>query len=396
MISSYVSTLLVDRLVLTIKLNSKITRDNQLFLHYLQKNSQKVKVVYSPEASIKPPMTTDEEYLNWSCFVSVKNFDYDNNAENILYFAWRCAELGAEEIGLRLLDKANKFATKIFFRHMYLVQLQFMRIATQYYEEAANETRTMPFQFDDFLHLLYLTKAWGCILSRRTAEAKYYFGLAEITPDTVPKDIDSLYRMNIYALSQHLNGETESALMIENRIKDAISALDKSRPQITYINSINLARLHRHLGDFSTAKKYYDKAFNTNRNEKSETDYIYAEVCFGMLCEKQDDLPNALFHWLSAAVHWLNAEVPEALGWRAVRAIAMPAFKPRTMLEPVVIDNAFIKKLTELNRKAGTTFCISTSHTSHKNLIDITNTMLSNPIYVEKALADKRKVPQHI
>lgn len=392
-ISKYVSALLADRIVLYIKLSNKITRDNHFFLHYLQKTSRSLKIVYNADIQNANIGLRDAQYLQWPCFSAVKNFNYDQEAENILNFAWRCAELGAEELGFRVLEAGNKQAKKIFFRQLYLVQLQFMRIATQYYEEAANECRTMPFRFDDLLHSFYLTKAWGCVLSRRAAEAKYYFGLADMSVESEPGDVNSLYRMNIFALCQHLNGKTDQALLIENRIREAIGKLDKPRPQITYINYINLARLYRYVENYEESKYCYDQAFAIDRGSKSETDLIYPQVCYAMLYEKQEDYVNAMQHWLSAAIHWLSAENPEALGWRAVRAIAIPGFRPRTLLDVNVVDNAFLKKLIELNQKLPVNInnaaAISNANTARKNLIRLSASLLANTLFLNKSLSDK-------
>lgn len=361
-----------------INLKNKMTRDNQLFIHYLQEQSNQVVVSYSDVVkSIKIPRY-DGHYLNW--FTAGK-LDYSLNVKNIFDYAWSCAEIGAEQIGVRVLEIGHRQTAESYLQNLYLIQIQFMRIASQYYLDAAEECRVVSEEFSEFVRLMNLTKAWGSVLSRQLDKAEHYFELAGVNVDHVPSDIDDLYRMNIFALLQHLKGRTDDAFAIELRIKDAINQLKKPRPQVTYINSINLARLYRHAGKYDEAKAHYDLAFSMDRGFKSETDYIYEKVCYGMLFEKSGKYQEALIFWLKAAIFWLLAKTPEALGWRAIRAIAQPDFKPRSYLNIDIINEAFIEKLISLAQKNKLNYIsrsgISTQFILFEEMSDLVHSMVS-------------------
>lgn len=332
-------------------LNSKthVTRDNKYFLRYLMQFSNKVKVIYRNHTY---STSNDYKYLKWPCFTALDNLNFSSNIENILPHAWRCAELGAEEVAFRILYAGMDKAEITYLKQLYLVQLQFMRIATQYYEDAAMEPKEISQHFNTLYESFHLAKAWGSILTRRIKEAKYHFETAKVRMNEIPSDLNALYRMNIYALFQHLSGNTGNAFIVENRIKKSIQKSLLPHPQITYINSINLARLYRHVGNYDAAKNHYDIAFNTKRWKTSETDLIYSNVCYGMLCEKQNQSESALHYWLQAAIYWLEAKTPESLGWRAVRAILQPEFMPRTPVDIINIEKAILTKLKQLLTKS--------------------------------------------
>jgi len=327
-------------------LNSQdvLTRDNKILIYYLEKLIPNVHVEYRAYHGLAVLFNHEQRYLKWPCFIAIRSFDYAIEIESIMSYAWRCAELGAEAVGFRLLEQGIKRATSGFLKQLCLVQLQFMRIAAQYYEEAANETRVILEKYPNLLKSFYLTKAWGNVLSRRVNAAGYYFACAELSMNTLPEDLHSLYRLNIFALFQHLSGQIQNAFTIEKKIQYAIHQSKRKRVQITYINSINLARLHRADGNFPQAKAHYDIAFAA-RGKVTENDFIYANVCYGMLYEKQGEWELAFHYWLKASLWWLTAEIPEALGWRAVRSIAQPDFMPRSTLSINMIDEALLKKI---------------------------------------------------
>lgn len=147
--------------------------------------------------------------------------------------------------------------------------------------------------------------------------------------------------------TQRFLSEEQSELSITK----SIASTEKPRSQMTSLNSLNSAHLYENNNAFTEAKKQYDRAFETVRGIKSETDFVFSQVCYGQLYEKQESHRQALFYWLKAAVHWLVTENKDALGWRAVRAIAIPDFIPRNYLNCDKIHLAFINKLTSLSDK---------------------------------------------
>lgn len=355
-LANVIANYIQEKTIIHINLPKKMSRENQFFIHYLQLLSSHIEVTYGDIIHLKTDWGPhDTAYLQWPCFGMRTAFDYHKEIASIFCYAWRCAELGAEEVGFHLLKTGQQEIKDAYLQQLYCVQLQCMRVATQHYAAAAAETKEFPVWFEDLLRLFNLMKAWGSILSRQIEQAQHYFQLAKVTIDDLPTDIDSLYRMNVFALFQQLSGLTENAITIEKKIEKAICALKKPRPQITYINFINLARLYRHQGDHEKSKHYYDKAF-LHRGIKSETDAVYQQTCYALLYEKQEQYEVALQYWLNAAMKWLSLETPEALGWRVVRALALPNFKPRTYLDTDSITQALIIKLIKLAQLTGRPF----------------------------------------
>ncbi len=350
------------KITIVINFQTHMTRDNNYFIDYLRNTSTLVKLIFSDDknADFNASLIEDQnKYFKWIYPKENVYFDYDNNVENILRYAWACAELGSEEIGFRILEAGHKKSTDSYLKNFYLIQLQFMRVAVQYYEDAANESRSISAELGGLTKSFCLTKAWGSILIRRITDAGHYFALADVSVDCLPSDLNSLYRMNIFALYQYLSGRIDDALYIENKISNTMVEQDKSRAQIVYINSINLARLYRHINNYNQSKIHYDKAFATTREIRTESDFVYTNACYGMLYEKRGNFRLALQYWLKSAMHWLVSEIPEALGWRAVRAIANPNFKPRSKLEPDKITQALFDKLIKLCEKTNYSVCKS-------------------------------------
>jgi tetratricopeptide (TPR) repeat protein len=348
-IADYIHSL-PQKLVITLN-EKKMSRENTCFLYYLQMlSAQKIELVLG--ATQENFILNDKPYLLWSCFLYDGCRDFTEDIEKFLCHGWRCAEIGADETAFEVLETGQVSARVFYIKQIYLLQLQFMRIATQHYEEAANETRYIAKDFECLYQQFCLTMAWGNILSRRPEEAGRFFTLAGINMQTMPTDMNSLYRMNIFALWQHLEGRIDNAFIIEHRIKKALQESDESHPQIAYINAINLASLYRTAGNYHSAKEYYDTAFSIPRNVKSETELIYSNICYGKLYESQKEFHIALQYWIKAAIHWKTASNPQALGWRTVRAIAFYNYRPKSWLELDLIDSAIMRKIGELESLA--------------------------------------------
>ncbi len=348
-IKDYIREAIEYEVVLLISLNKKITRENQLFIFYL-KQSNTVAIDFTQKENYISTVCDYSKYMAWFCIVDFKHIDFHVETALVLKYAWHCASLGAEEVGFSILETAIDSVLHITIKIVYLVQLQFMRIATQYYDEAARENRVPEVGHEEMIESFYVTKAWGNVLTRRIDAAGYYFNRANMTMESTLNDVNCLYKMNIFALYQYLIGHVENALYIENKIKKKIAENSES-PQITYVNSISLARLYRYAEEYDSAKAAYDAAFNLPEVIRSETYWIYSNVCYGMLYERQNRDLLALEHWLLATLHWLTAKTPEALGWQAVRVISEPNYKPRTLFDVNGITHSFLLKLIELAEK---------------------------------------------
>jgi hypothetical protein len=200
-LADYVRTL-SKPIAIRITSQVKMTCENEIFLYFFQEFYPRVEIVLGAVNEGLSPL--DDAYLQWQCFVGLKSDDYTKNFESILRHAWNCAELGAEEVAFRIMETGIAKARIFYIKQIYLLQLQLMRIATQHYISAADEAREVTEDYEGIAPAFYLTKAWGCMLTRRVESAWQYFELAHVDIQTLPLDLESLHRLNIFALLQHV------------------------------------------------------------------------------------------------------------------------------------------------------------------------------------------------
>lgn len=321
------------------KNSADLTNDDRLFLKYLSEYC----VVSINEDNSVYPLRQNKNYLIWFIKIPTTNSDI---ITSIIEHAWELARLGAEEKAIALLEHAIQTTAITNLKKVYLLQLQYIRIATQHYEAAAEEYR-MFFEEDDPQFTKYmLTKAWGNILIKRIDAAGYYFPKAQLTMETY-QSCEDLYALNIFALYQFRNGFTHCALEIENYIANTLKQNNQTTPMY-YINNLNLARLYRSLGNYSNAKWYYQRAFTTAGMVKEEVSLIYENVCYAIMGEQACEFDSALLFWIQAALLWLTSEHKEALGWRTIRALGHLHFKPHDILEINAIANLFFERIFHL------------------------------------------------
>ncbi len=202
LMADYLLQVYSEPIVITITSKSNLTCENEIFLYFFKEYSPRVEVTAGSINNALTPL--DDAYLQWPCFTALKSDDYTRNVENIMRHAWHCAELGAEEVAFRIMEIGMRKARIFYIKQLYLLQLQFLRIATQHYTSAADEDRKITAEFNCLAPAFYLTKAWGCMMTRRVAAARDYFALANVDINTLPADLESIYRLNIFALLQHL------------------------------------------------------------------------------------------------------------------------------------------------------------------------------------------------
>lgn len=274
--------------------------------------------------------------------------DYDRAVASIIQYAWKLAELGADEGAVDLLNEACGCSQHPEIKALYIIQLQYLYIASQRYVEAARGCLSYELLDGEWQQQYCLTKAWGATLIKNLGLAAEYFIKAGMPLNQLPSDINSLYRSNIYALWLHLSNQSSHAIKIENSIKATLEEQQSIHYQMRYINAINLARLHRSNSNFTASHLYYDLAFETIKGLYTETDYIYSNICYAILNESNNDYWTAFHCWLRAALHWVVTAYQEALGWRAVRVILKNNFSPHAKLDPGLISQAFYSKLSDL------------------------------------------------
>jgi tetratricopeptide (TPR) repeat protein len=149
---------------------------------------------------------------------------------------------------------------------------------------------------------------------------------------------DYLYVLNILALNRLKMGDWQGALSIENRIRSALERLPSGRWQITYINSLNLARLYRRRDNLEAAEQCYLEAFSTSFGAWSDSDLLYLNVCQARLYEARTDYREALHSWIRAALYWVSSPVPEGISERVIGAvIGSPPVSARCTIDEVSV-----------------------------------------------------------
>jgi tetratricopeptide (TPR) repeat protein len=236
----------------------------------------------------------------------------------------RLAE-GGHEIALDLLERAATCARSLRDRAVLSALLQGHRIALMRYGEVVSAPDPSAALPDSLAGALHMTKGWGLVMSAQAERAEPYMQRARelLQPVLGPHATQFLYLLNISALNRLNLGDYETALRIEKEI-EAVAAPPSSGEcdyRLRYVNSINIARLYRRADRFDLAESYFDQAFETTAGARTQSDLIYTNVCQARLYTAQGHSIAAMRAWIRAALHWLSADAPEALGWRVLSAI---------------------------------------------------------------------------
>ncbi|HEY0193193.1 MAG TPA: hypothetical protein VGC42_18880 [Kofleriaceae bacterium] len=170
---------------------------------------------------------------------------------------------------------------------------------------------------------LLQSKGWAFTMTGQAAEAEPLLAQARELMSAQTGSRAYLYLLNISALNQLRLGQFDRALSLEKTIEHALAAASPTDWHATYINSINQARLYKKAEDLPTAQAYYGRAFAIIDGLRSDGDLLYHGLCFAQLEAKKANDRAALGSWLRAALHWLSAEVPEALAPRVVEAVTL-------------------------------------------------------------------------
>jgi tetratricopeptide (TPR) repeat protein len=236
----------------------------------------------------------------------------------------RLAE-GGHEIALDLLERAATCAQSLRDRAVLSALLQGHRIALMRYGEVVSAPDPSAALPGSLAGALLMTKGWGLVMSAQAERAEPYMQRARelLRPVLGPHATQFLYLLNISALNRLNLGDYETALRIEKEI-EAVAPQPSSGEcdyRLRYVNSINIARLYRRANRFDLAESYFEQAFETTAGARTESDLIYTNVCQARLYSAQGQGTAAMRAWIRAALHWLSADAPEALGWRVLSAI---------------------------------------------------------------------------
>ena len=267
--------------------------------------------------------------------------------------ARREIEAGGWGIGLHLLDRAMASARTSQQRVMLQLLAQGARIASGRFEEAAREPdpdeRLSPF----VRGLLWHTKGWALTMRNRAEEAEACLRRARDLLESSADRESYLYVLNISALNLLKLGDWQAALALEERIRSELSQLTVGGWQLRYINSLNLARLHRRRHRFDDAARHYREAFATTAGARSESDLVYMNVCSARLDGPRGRHSAAFHAWVRAALHWAASEAPEAIGPRVTSAITAGATDRSRDNVCDDVSNALVTQLAATAEAAG-------------------------------------------
>ena len=236
---------------------------------------------------------------------------------------------GGTEITLRLLERAIAHIRMGLDWGVLQSYAQGLRVASRRFTDAGripDPPTTFP---NDMRSFLLQSKGWGLVMTGDLPLAGHCFRQARALTDRTGGDRrEYLYLLNIFALYQLKIGEIEDALATEREIEERRQRLSRPDRRLQYVNSINIARLYRRLGDLQKAEEYFGDAFSTALGARSESDAIYANVVLAKLYEKYGKHRHAFTYWMRAGLHWAASDTPEAVGGRTIGYILGEKLRP--------------------------------------------------------------------
>lgn len=236
-------------------------------------------------------------------------------------FAGQCFAEGGYDAALKILDGIDTRALDA--RQCAAVEAQKQRIliALMRFERTAQGMLPSDSMPDDVKASLYQSKAWGLVMTGRARDANDYFDLARkhFNRDASPRL--ALYLLNISALAKLKSGDVDGALLLEKEIEASLRDPRRRDWHLLYINALNLARIHKKVGDLHQSAQYYRLAFHVTSGARTDSDLLYMNLCHAQIETLRGNTAEALGHWLRAAVHWLSNPLPEALAPRVAQAV---------------------------------------------------------------------------
>ncbi|MGH2844216.1 MAG: hypothetical protein ACRDKL_11645, partial [Solirubrobacteraceae bacterium] len=274
--------------------------------------------------------------------------------------AWATFRDGGGGIAIRLAGRSVELARGERERAALRAWLEGMRIALFRYAEAAASPDPSPELPPSLRGFLLQAKGWGLAMAPEAQQthpaqehpAEAYLAQARELLADPADEREYLYLLNISALARMKAGHPEEALGWEREIETRAAKLIPRDYQLLYVNAINQARLYRRLGAYHAAERYYHGAFATAEGVRSESDSVHANACLGRVAAEAGKVGEAYRCWLRAALHWLCAEVPEALAWRVVVALVGRRPTPTEDL-PDAVGGALADRLAALAARRG-------------------------------------------
>jgi len=254
--------------------------------------------------------------------------------------AWRSFADGAVPVALKLLERAIGCSRSSLARASLQAQAQGMRIATARFREVAAAPEPLLDAPAPLRGFLLEAKGWGLAMSAEPEDAAEALRLLQearrVLDDGAGGSREQLYLLNILALSALKAGDSDAAIELELEVEARLAELDSRDWRLTYVNSMNIARLERRRGRLDEARDAYLRAFATVEGVRSPSDAVHANACLARLDAEAGRPAAALQGWLRAVLHLLAAPRPEALARRVVGAVAAAAgMTPPAPGEPI-------------------------------------------------------------
>ncbi|MFC3909248.1 hypothetical protein ACFORL_09205 [Legionella dresdenensis] len=277
----------------------------------------------------------------------------DAELNQLIGFSWLCLKAGCYDTPCRLLEQAGKHPkiSREKQEHLFM-HLLFMRFFSHQYAAVAESEFPEHFDYVEASEVtaLQFLAAYSATLSRNLPIAKIFFNKCGINEQMPLTDENSLYRLNLFALSKVLQGEIDTAFELEFRIKAFIAEHNIDTVGLKYVNFINIARLYKKIKDYDLSLQFYTNAYNEiSGGGYSSSDHIYYNINLGSLYEAADDNQTALAYWIKAALHWLACSNKYELSWRPRLVLCQE--KITDIINPLPVNKAnqfLIDKITSL------------------------------------------------
>jgi len=280
------------------------------------------------------------------------NFTDEKFVEKMINFGWTCLKVGAYEVATNLLQQLqDKSEIRKADQEQLLMHLQLVRYHSHQYQAVAEQG------YPQFAHLdqrcknyMHYIQAYAATLARNLPVAQKSFEACKINENLEVQDEFNLYQLNIFALFNVLSKRTDIAYDLEMKIEQYIEDHQITTVGLKYVNFINIARLYKHRMQYDLSHQYYQKAYQLiSGGAYSTSDFIYYHMNLGSLFEAEKKPQQALLAWFKAALHWLVADNPYALAWRA--KIILCSENTTELNQPLCLSKVtefFVKKLNHL------------------------------------------------
>ena len=297
----------------------------------------------------------------------------DSTLNQIIGFSWVCLKSGGYDIACQLLEQVkNHVSVNVVMQEKLFMHLLMIRFFSHQYTLITESDFPEDFAYleqSEVQTIRYL-KTYSATLSRNLNIARDFFKKCDITTQIPISDENSLYQLNLFALFQVLQGETDTAFELEFRIKAFIEEHKIDTVGLKYVNFINIARLYKKTKDYEQSLSYYNKAYNEiSGGGYTTSDHIYYNMNLGSLYEAAGKNEQALLYWVKTALHWLACSNKYELSWRPRLILCQE--KLSDISNPLPIDRAhqfLLEKIEGLVQLCGIE--INCKFTEHYQFID--------------------------